>query len=204
MLFLGTVKWTDSLVVDGSVDSNMLYLGKDRYYWAFECVSSGIKMKQGGVLSVICRFHDLIVQRLGDIIRDIGVVRDRAFKNVFEICRLTWHCGVCFIAGVFWKVCDQLMHTSSAILNIIALSTKDRVGNRPIKTVAVSDNFHMKNALFDSCVSWQQMLWYAIICGGDLISCYNCCRHDVFTYKGASHKSLLDIHDIKTGHAPPF
>lgn len=58
MLFLGTVKWTESLVVDGSVDSNMLYLGRDRYYWAFECVSSGIKMKQGGVLSVICRFHD--------------------------------------------------------------------------------------------------------------------------------------------------
>lgn len=81
-MFLGTVKWTDSLVVDGSVDSNMLYLGRDRYYWAFECVRSGIKMKQGGVLSVICRFHDLIVQRLGDIIRDIGLVRDRAFKNV--------------------------------------------------------------------------------------------------------------------------
>lgn len=56
MLFLGTVKWTESLVVDGSVDSNMLYLGKDRYYWAFECVSSGIKMKQGGVLSVISDF----------------------------------------------------------------------------------------------------------------------------------------------------
>lgn len=89
MLFLGTVKWTDSLVVDRSVDSNMLYLGRDRHYWAFECVSSGIKMKQGGVLSVICRFHDLIVQRLGDIIRDIGLVRERAFKNVFEICRLT-------------------------------------------------------------------------------------------------------------------
>lgn len=83
MLFLGTVKWTDSLVVDGSVDSNMLYLGKDRYYWAFECVSSGIKMKQGGVLSVICRFHDLIVQRLGDIIRDIGLVRERELSKTY-------------------------------------------------------------------------------------------------------------------------
>lgn len=45
MLFFRIVKWIDSLVVDGFVDSNMFYLGRDRYYWVFECVSSGIKMK---------------------------------------------------------------------------------------------------------------------------------------------------------------